>query len=63
MSQNLFPTVDGSIVFGPLASTRMACDGVDTWLQHASTAVITGDLMEIFDDGGAPIGELHRAGG
>lgn len=38
---------------GGLASTRMACEGVDTWLSNASTARIQEDgKLAVFGQGG-----------
>ncbi|MBT2585131.1 META domain-containing protein [Arthrobacter sp. ISL-95] len=48
-----------TISFGGFASTRMACEGVDTWLSNASTAKIqeNGELA-VFGQGGDEIGTL-----
>ena len=48
------------ITFGPLASTRMACEGVDTWLSNAVSAKISGSTMTVTGSGGAEIGSLER---
>jgi len=48
------------IEFGTLASTLMACEGVDTWLGAATTATIDGSTMTIKDQGGKAIGTLQR---
>ena len=48
-----------TIAFGGLASTRMACEGVDTWLSNASTARIQEDgKLAVFGQGGDEIGTL-----
>lgn len=48
-----------TISFGGLASTRMACEGVDTWLSNASTAKIQEDgKLAVFGQGGDEIGTL-----
>lgn len=55
-------TVDGSLVsFERLASTRMACEGVDTWLAAAASATLEGDTLMVFDAGGKLIGSLVRS--
>lgn len=55
-------TFDGSrISFEPLASTRMACQGVDTWLAAAASATLEGDTLAVFDADGKPIGSLVRS--
>ena len=48
------------IEFGPLASTLMACEGVDTWLGAATTATIDGSTMTLKDQGGKEIGTIER---
>jgi heat shock protein HslJ len=50
----------GIVVFGPLVSTLMFCDGVDTWLRGATAARQLGDRLEILDAAGAVMGELPR---
>ncbi|KUM35060.1 META domain-containing protein [Arthrobacter sp. EpRS71] len=48
-----------TISFGGFASTRMACEGVDTWLSNASTAKIQEDgKLAVFGQGGDQIGTL-----
>lgn len=51
---------DHTVNFGPLASTLMACEGVDTWLSGAASATIDGDIMAVMGAGGAQIGALDR---
>lgn len=34
---------DGVLMFGPIASTRMACEGVDPWLANVTSASLDGD--------------------
>lgn len=54
-------TQDGNKVeFGAIASTMMACEGVDTWLNQASEATIEGSTLRIVDSSGAEIGALDR---
>ncbi|HWK19403.1 MAG TPA: META domain-containing protein [Microbacteriaceae bacterium] len=53
---------DAQIAFSDVASTLMACDGVDTWLSGLATATVEGDTMTVRDASGAAIGELHRHG-
>ncbi len=55
-------TVDGdTVTFGQLASTLMACEGVDTWLSKAETATVDSDTMTVFNTKGDEIGTLDRA--
>lgn len=55
--------IDGDeITFGPMASTLMACDDVDTWLSKAATGNVSGSTMTVLDDGGSTIGTLKRSG-
>ena len=55
-------TADGAnVTFSDVASTRMACEGVDTWLSGLATAVVSGDTLSVSDASGAEIGTLERA--
>jgi len=55
--------IDGNeITFGAIASTMMACQGVDTWLGKAATGNVSGDTMTVLDDKGGTIGTLKRSG-
>ncbi|HEX6364617.1 MAG TPA: META domain-containing protein [Agromyces sp.] len=51
---------DDLVVFEGVASTRMACPDVDTWLDGLSQATISGSTMTIVGDDGAQIGQLQR---
>jgi heat shock protein HslJ len=51
---------DDLVVFDGVASTRMACPDVDTWLDGLSQASISGSTMTILGDDGAEIGQLQR---
>ncbi|WP_350348120.1 META domain-containing protein [Agromyces sp. G08B096] len=51
---------DDGIEFGDLASTRMFCEGVDTWLSAADRATIEGDVMTVFGDDDTELGTLER---
>ncbi|WP_205649404.1 META domain-containing protein [Agromyces sp. LHK192] len=53
---------DGEIDFGDLASTKMACQEVDTWLSGADSATITEDVMTVYANGRIEIGTLERTG-
>ncbi|MGN6204357.1 META domain-containing protein [Humibacter sp.] len=54
-------TVSGSrFSFGHFASTMMACPGVTTWFNKASTAKRSGDDLVVYDDGGSKIGTLAK---
>lgn len=50
-----------TLTFGDLASTRMACLDVDTWLSGARTATVSGSTMTVLGEDGAEIGTLDRA--
>lgn len=52
---------DEDVTLGDLASTQMACDGVDDWLSRASTAEVEGDELVVRDESGEQIGTLARA--
>ena len=55
-------TADGAnVTFSQVASTRMACEGVDDWLSGLATAVVSGDTLTVSDASGAEIGTLERA--
>lgn len=49
---------DGSIAFGPFASTLKFCEGVDTWLLTAATATVQGGVMTVQDAAGEVLGQL-----
>ena len=52
---------EGSTVsFHRVASTRMACQGVDEWLKDASTAQVSGDSLVVFNSQDSEIGQLPR---
>ncbi|ANJ25545.1 META domain-containing protein [Agromyces aureus] len=55
-------TVDESdhVEFHDVASTRMACESVDTWLEGLSQATIADDTMTVLDQDGSEIGTLER---
>ena len=53
--------VEGNeVVFGPLASTMMYCEGVDTWMLNAASATVQGDRMTVYNLDGQSIGTLRR---
>lgn len=52
---------DGVVDFGEVASTMMACEGVDTWLNQLSTATVQGETLQILDTSGTKIGTLDRS--
>lgn len=55
-------SIDGdTITFGPMASTLMACEGVDEWLGKAATGTADGGTMTIYDDKGSKIGTLPKS--
>lgn len=51
------------IDFGDVATTRMACQGVDTWLSGMASATVDGDQMTVQDADGKTLGTLARAAG
>jgi heat shock protein HslJ len=50
-----------TITFADVASTRMACEGVDTWLSGLATGTIAGETLTVFDVDGTEIGTLPRS--
>lgn len=48
------------LVFEEVASTKMFCEGVDTWLANLATASVADDSMTLFDSSGVEIGTLKR---
>ena len=48
----------GIAKFGPLASTRMACSKVDTWLSQATSAKIVDGSLVVSGPDGTEIGTL-----
>lgn len=55
-------TADGDTVdFAPLASTRMACEGVDTWLSAGASGTWTESTLVVLDESGTQIGTLERS--
>lgn len=53
---------DTAVTFTELGSTRMACDGVDTWLSNATSATLDGKTMTVLDASGNDIGTLVKRG-
>ncbi|WP_025155392.1 META domain-containing protein [Leifsonia aquatica] len=49
-----------TFTFGTFASTKMACEGVTTWLNDAATATISDGQLTVFDKGDTKIGTLPR---
>jgi heat shock protein HslJ len=48
-----------TVTFGGFSSSRMACEGVDTWLSNAATAKIQEDgKMAVFGQDGTELGTL-----
>ncbi|AAT90076.1 hypothetical protein ATY41_02530 [Leifsonia xyli subsp. xyli] len=55
-------SIDGdSISFGPIVSTRMACEGVDEWFDKAARGTVAGNTLTVYDDKGVTIGTLGRS--
>ncbi|WP_368499475.1 META domain-containing protein [Herbiconiux sp. A18JL235] len=53
---------DGVVTFGGLASTKKACEGVDTWLSRANALSFDGSSATVVDAAGAQIGTLRLEG-
>jgi heat shock protein HslJ len=54
-------TFDGDTIdFGDTASTLMACEGVDTWLNGLDTGTVVDDTLQISDRNGDVIGSLPK---
>lgn len=53
---------DTTVTFTEIGSTRMACDGVDTWLSGAASATLDGTVMTVLDASGSDIGTLVKRG-
>ncbi len=50
------------VTLGPLASTKMFCEGVDTWLSGVETVTISqGQTLVVADTSGTEIGTLKRS--
>ena len=49
-----------AITFSKLATTQMACEGVDAWLGKAASARTDGDTLNVYDSAGTQIGVLDR---
>jgi heat shock protein HslJ len=49
-----------TVKFGPIASTLMACEGVDTWLSKAASAKVAGSTMTVYNSAHASIGTLRK---
>jgi heat shock protein HslJ len=55
-------TQDGdTVTFSELASTMMACEGVDTWLGQATSGTVSGSTMTLLDADDKTIGTLERS--
>jgi len=52
--------VGDRIDFGTVASTQMACEGVDTWLNGLATGTVEGDTLHVLNVADDEIGTLER---
>ncbi|MFF1876720.1 META domain-containing protein [Leifsonia sp. NPDC058230] len=53
--------LDGdTYVFGPFASTLVACEGVTPWLNLAATATVADNTLTVFRTDGTQIGTLDK---
>ncbi|WP_344370606.1 META domain-containing protein [Agromyces tropicus] len=50
------------VEFENVASTQMACEGVDDWLSGMTAADVANDTMTVLGSDGSPIGTLERSG-
>lgn len=50
-----------SVELSELASTMMACEGVDTWLSGAQRLKVEGDTLHVFSTDGHELGTLERS--
>jgi len=50
-----------TVTFVEVASTRMLCEDVDTWLSALATGTIADDTLTVFDESGKEIGTLERS--
>ncbi|UOR01038.1 META domain-containing protein [Leucobacter allii] len=55
-----YTVAEDRAVIEAFATTKMACQGVDTWLGAASEAVPDGTELQILNSGGDAIGVLER---
>lgn len=52
---------DGDVFsIAPMATTLMACEGVDVWLLDPAAVSVDGDTLTVLDAGGAELGSLKR---
>ncbi len=51
---------EDEISLGPLTSTLMVCEGVDTWLGTGVSAKVDDSRLHIFNSAGTEIGTLQR---
>jgi len=51
---------DGQVVFADVASTLMACEGVDTWLSGGAYAFLQAGVMSVYAADGLQLGQLAR---
>ena len=55
-------TIDGdTITFGDFASTLMACEGVDEWLNKAAKGTADGNSLTVYDQQGDKLGTLDKS--
>lgn len=52
---------DGDVFsVGPMATTMMACEGVDVWMVDPASVSVSGDTLSVRDASGAELGTLKR---
>lgn len=51
---------NGTISFGPMAGTRMFCEGADPWLADAASGKIVSGALELMNDKNVEIGTLKE---
>lgn len=47
------------MVLGDIASTEIACEGIDTWLSQVATAQVQAGVMTVKSADGTVIGRLE----
>jgi heat shock protein HslJ len=52
-------TDSDGVVLGDIASTKIACEGIDTWLSQAATARVQAGVMTVHSADGTILGRLE----
>ena len=51
---------EGVVHFDDMMMTLVMCEGVDTWLGAARTAIVDGDTLRVINENGEEVGLLPR---